>query len=473
MKDMFQLPSSRAKAGVSREDITPPNGIYNRCWGAALRDTSVGFHKPFTATALALASLSDPKPLVLLALDLCWFEDAENERFLSAVREGTGLGEDQLIVNLAHSHSALNLSFSLKDKEGGEKIIPYFESVVAKSISIINAAVSDMQPAWISADYGHCSLAANRNYKDEEFGEVICGFNPHADMDDTLVYARVSSDGGETLASILNYGCHPTSLGASNELVSPDYIGAAREIVEREFGGLCLFVIGPCGDSAPRQGYSGDAAVADKNGRQLGFAAASVAASLLPPGQELAYQGPLISGATLAIWEPRQMDPTPLQVVQTAMLKIDIPLREKVGVDVLKERYRKRVEELARAKEDDDIIAIRTATAMAERARRTLLREPELPDDNALPFNIWIWKLGRIVLVGLPAELFSVLQTELRKRFPELCLIIGMNSNGTCAYIMPEEDYNKGYYQEWVSPTGKGGLEKILETIAGQLKAWM
>ena len=41
---------------------------------------------------------------------------------------------------------------------------------------------------------------------------------------------------------LFNYGCHPTSLGPGNMHISPDYIGAAREILEDTFGGTALFL---------------------------------------------------------------------------------------------------------------------------------------------------------------------------------------------------------------------------------------
>ena len=38
--------------------------------------------------------------------------------------------------------------------------------------------------------------------------------------------------GGRTLGTIVNYACHPTTLAWQNTLVSPDYVGALREVVE-------------------------------------------------------------------------------------------------------------------------------------------------------------------------------------------------------------------------------------------------
>src|SRR5581483_7788183 len=55
----------------------------------------------------------------------------------------------------------------------------------------------------------------------------------------------------------------------------------------------------------PRDGYVGDTAVADRNGRQLGFSALSALESLPPPQTTSHYMGPVVSGATLGTWEHR------------------------------------------------------------------------------------------------------------------------------------------------------------------------
>ena len=75
------------------------------------------------------------------------------------------------------------------------------------------------------------------------------------------------------LGTLVNYACHPTTLAWENTLISPDYVGAMREVVEQHTGAPCLFLQGASGDLGPREGFVGDTAVADRNGRQLGFAA--------------------------------------------------------------------------------------------------------------------------------------------------------------------------------------------------------
>lgn len=471
-EDIFQLPSSRLRAGVARGDITPPRGIHSRCWGASLHDTAASIHHPLAATALALQSVDGGPTLMLLSLDLSWFEEEENRVFLARLREASGLNADNLLVNLCHSHASPSVTASLADCPGGEKIGPYFDAVVATSIRIVSQAMASLTPAWMTADYGRCNLAANRNYVDTEFGQTVCGFNPHDSADDTVAFARITADEGSVLATVLNYGCHPTSLGPLNTAISSDYVASARRILEEQFGGHCLFVISPCGDTCCRQAYASDPDVADRNGRQLGHAAASVAESLLPPGEEMVYAGPLISGATLATWARRPIASPTVSDVRSTRLEVPLPLRKRVDIETLEAQRRKWRTRRKDAEARLDDLEVRNCTAMIERLRRAILRQPHIPAGDSLLLETWVWQLGRIVFVGIPAEPFSLLQVKLRDRFPHLCIFIGVLTNGACGYLLAHGDYDTGLFQQWISSTGRGGLERLIDALTEQIATW-
>src|SRR5205807_8963463 len=97
----------------------------------------------------------------------------------------------------------------------------------------------------------------------------------------------------------------PTTLARQSTLLSADYYGACRETVEQATGAPGLFLLGAGGELGPRLGYTGDTAIADRNGRQLGYAALSALEALGPPAHDLVYAGPVLSGATLGVWEYR------------------------------------------------------------------------------------------------------------------------------------------------------------------------
>ena len=469
----YYPPSARCRAGVARRDVTPPVGIQSRSFGAALHETAEGVHRPFTATALALAELEgDGSPMLLLAVDIGWLEKEEMAEFLDGVREPLGLDEGRLLIAFSHTHAGANLSSSMRDHPGGDKIGPYFERLIGRCAEAGAEAIANLVPAWLTFGSGTCDLAQNRDAWDEDSQQFVTGFNPDGEPDDTVLVARVSSDDGSVLATLVNYGCHPTTLGPTNRLLSPDYIGAMREVMEDAFGAPCLFLLSPCGDTGPREGFVGDTAVADSNGRRLGFAAAAAVESLLPAGTQLEYDGPIISGATLGAWKRTKLDPSaddPSFTLRSRTLRIDLPIKPHESPDALQAAHDQATRDLEAAQASGDAIAIRNATALRERARRRLLRGPTLPDGGTIPFDLHLWQIGDAFLLTVPAEPYSLVQRELRARFPNQPIFISVVTNGTLAYLLPQDDYGKNLYQDWVSFPAPGGLEACLKRAASEI----
>ncbi len=233
---MPAIPSknTRCRFGVAVRDVTPPVEIYARWWGASPRDLANGVHRPFTATAAVFAPIDgDDAPMALVALDQCSFQNPEDERALrAAIRERAGLDEERLLLNLSHSHSSANTNSLLGSGKPGGEVVPVYLARLADEIgeAVVEAQRSPA-PVWITHGTGRCALAANRDFWDAESGRFVCGFNPNIPADDTVMVARVVNDDGTTLATLFNYACHPTTLAWDNELLSPDFIGAAREVL--------------------------------------------------------------------------------------------------------------------------------------------------------------------------------------------------------------------------------------------------
>ena len=138
---------------------------------------------------------------------------------------------------------------------------------------------------------------------------------------------KIEDAEGGWAGSIVNYGCHPTSLAWENRLISPDYPGAMRDLIEQQTGAPCLFVQGICGDLGPRDGFSGDPAVADNNGIQLGHAALSTLFSLPPAGTCQQYSGAVVSGATIGTWQHVELDQDRMHELRLwRQARWDIPL---------------------------------------------------------------------------------------------------------------------------------------------------
>lgn len=443
--------------GVARRDVTPPVGIYSRSWGAATHDVAEGVHRPLTATAAVLSPLAGPGPtLALVALDVGWFPYAPDERGLrAAVMARAGLGEAELLVQLSHTHAGANTNSLLEDRPGTELIAPYLDRLTDQVGDAVLEARSTATEAFLTYGVGRCALAANRDFWDPAAGRFACGYNPDGAADDTLLVARATDADGRTLATLFNYACHPTTLAWENRLLSPDYVGAAREVLERAFAAPALFLQGASGELAPRDDYVGDAEIADRNGRQLGHAAAAAIEALPPPGTRFVYTGMVASGANLGTWGYRPCEPEQLDAarrLEAVLAGVDLARKEDIGV----------VESLSSSTPD--------SPQEREKAMRRELLRLALGGDPVHRMPIWAWRLGEALLLAVPNEPYSVFQVELRRRFAGTPLLVLMTTNGGVGYLPPRETYGSARYQEQQSPYAPGCLERSIDAAADALE---
>jgi hypothetical protein len=472
-----ETPQSIVRCGVARCDITPPVGIYHRMWGAATHERAAGVHRPLLASALVLAPVNeqDQRRLVIITLDHCLLGESEIGLLQAYLQHGAHCFIDDVLITFTHTHGAGLMSLDRANLPGGELIEPYLREVADRCAKLALEAGSQLAEATITYGLGRCSLAANRDHFDAERNITVCGFNPGVPADDTVLVARVSDRQGTTVATLVNYACHPTTLAWENQLISPDYIGALRETVERETNGApCIFLQGASAELGPREGYVGDVQVADRNGRQLAYAALEALTSLAPPRTSYIYQGPTISGATLGVWkhepwsEARQGAATTF-VRKTVTLELpyrkDRPSYQEV---VAAHEEQLRIEQAALAAGDQ--AQARDARAMVERHTRMRRRMDELPAEK-YPYAIQAWRFGDAIWLGVRGELYSALQTTLRARFPGVpIMVLTLVDGWGPSYVVPQETYGKGLYQESVAVLAPGTFEQVV-AASGELIA--
>jgi len=377
-------------------------------------------------------------------------------------------------VAYSHTHAAGLIDLSRRDSPGGELLEPYLDRLEALLADLAVQASQRAMPSAIAYGTSRCDLAAQRDYYDEEARQFVCGYNPGGFADDTVVFARAQSESGQTLATIVNYACHPTTLAFSNTQISPDFPGAMREVVERVSGAPCVFLQGASGDLGPKEGFVGDPAIADRNGRQLGYAVLSGLEGLPSAGTCLSYRGPLISGATLGIWEQTpQSAQTARRQSQFQVESHVVPLGYRPELPKAQEIVSARDGWIARksaAQGAGDEIKARDCHAMIERMDRQLTRLAVLPAESEFPFPLRLWKLGEAVWVAVEGEPYQVFQTSLRRRFPGVPIVVLTLANGSrCSYLPPAETYGKGIYQESIALLAPGSLERLIGEAETQI----
>jgi hypothetical protein len=468
-------PQTRCRAAIARGDITPPVGIYHRMWGAASHDRATGIHRPLTATLLWLAPESgdESQALVIASLDHCLLDNEDIERMQRSIAVATGLRPEQAVIAVTHTHAAGLMSRSRSQLPGGELIGPYLDSLAEQLVQLAAETQRSARPATIVYGTGRCTLAQHRDFFDDQRQQFVCGFNPAGIADDTLLAAKIVEEGGQRLAVVVNYACHPTTLAWQNTLISPDYVGALRAVAEQRMLAPCLFLQGASADLGPREGFVGDTAIADRNGRQLGFAALSVLESLPPPRTRYVYSGPVVSGATIGTW---RHEPQPESASQSAWkaIRFEIPLRYRPELPTLADTQA----ELARwqtaeaaARATGDELKAHDCRARAEQMTRQLWKLQALPAGDVFPLNVTLARLGEAVWLFVPGEHYQALQTSLRKELPGIPLVVSTITGGwQPGYIPPQEAYGRGIYQEQIAVVSAGSAERIAAAISESLR---
>ena len=474
---VVRAPTSRLRFGHGRAEITPPVGIQNRMWGAARHDRATGVHRPLFADVMVLAPIDGSEPPIARAqLDLVGLAEPVHAGLVAAIGEAVGVPADRVALTYSHTHSAGWLYVAERyTMPGGELVGPYFQGLEARVRGAARDAAAAVVDATITYGLGRCDLAANRDYPDDERGIFACGFNPDTPADDTVTVGRVQALDGRALATIVHYACHPTTLAWENSLLSPDYVGATRETVEAATGAPSVPLQGACGDLGPRRGFVGDTAVADANGRQLGYAALAALAALGPPGTDFAYDGPVVSGATLGTWSPRPFDA--VRAARAARFaggayEVDLALKPKPSRAELEAEIAARAEQQRAADAAGDAAAARDHGAMLERARRWLGRLEDIPDGDTLRVPFAIRRLGDALWVTCAGEPYNWLAGELRRRFPDdLVMVSPLAGVLHVAYLLPRDRYGVGLYQEEPSILAPGCLEALADAIEARARA--
>jgi hypothetical protein len=473
----IKTPTSQLRLGYARCDITPPIGIYHRMWGAARHDAATGIHRPLQADVIVVEPLAgDPSQrFVRLQLDSVLLSNDQADRLIAPVAQAADMAPIQVLVTHSHSHSAGFFAPDRRSLPGGDLIDPHLEELSAKVAATTAEAVATLADATITYATTQCNMAANRDYWEEANEIYATGYNPDQASDDTVLVARVTDPDGAIRLVIVNYACHPTTLAWDNTLISPDYVGALREVVERDLGAPCCFFQAPCGDLGPKEGFVGEGAIADRNGRQVGHAALSTLYGMGAPQTDFAYQGSVVSGATIATWgwqthgEDRD---AATSIFAGSFFSIPLDLIDLPTPQALQADLEQFTQEQAAADAAGDAITARDLGARAERCRRWLGRIAQLPEGRTFPFRFSVHHFGDAVWITCSAEPYNWLSTELRRRFPDLTLLISpLAGDSQVAYLLPREHYGQGLYQEEPSSLAPGCLEALAEAIAAQISA--
>jgi hypothetical protein len=411
----------------------------------------------------ALALKDGDVVAIILDLDIQILTNERADQIRKAVSAATGVPFESIRAAATHTHSG-PVPYKSWIEKGYEMVAPWFENVARWSAEAAQEAIANLQPVTIRAGVGQCFINANRRAVTPK-GERFLGINAEGPCDRDVSVVRLDSADGNVMATLINYACHATIMGPPNRLITPDYPGAMKRVVEQAIGGKCMFFQGSAGDQGPMQGFISDTKVYRQLGAVLGHEVSKVAMSLTAVPSKSDFREIVPSGAPLGQYNPEfeTKQAAPLHVIQK---EISVPLRE--GLPEKKPAAEKLdfwKAKLKAAREAKDGAAITEATYMARRADIQLRMADDFGGKTSAGVRTHFVTFGDIAIVGCNIEPFCEIGIEVKKASPFPVTFMCGYTNGRMAYMPTAEEWPKGGYEVDNSPFGQGAAKTLVEEI--------
>ena len=244
------------KVGYGREQAMPAGNIGLAGYGNADTRISNSFLDYLYATCIAIQDETG-NTILLYNLDLLSTNVTTFNIIVDAVSEATGIAKENIFLSATHSHSTPATSYDVPGMDA------YRILLGEKCAAAAQTAIADLSPAEMSA--GSVTLEnmnAVRHYIQENGNYVGSNFGNwnesplvgHAGNGDNLMqilkFTRAAEDKKDIL--LMNWQAHPcfTDESGNGTNLSADYIGTARDYVEKQTDAHFMFLLGAAGNQA-------------------------------------------------------------------------------------------------------------------------------------------------------------------------------------------------------------------------------
>src|ERR1051325_6781157 len=442
----------RWRVGVARCVINPPPGVELAGLGYYLNRTWERVRDNLTATALVISDGHDAS-VALTAVDLMYNDARFTQRIRQLAAAETDIRPEAICVNCSHTHNAPTAGFI---RGGGERAESYLEFAAKEAATAIIEAWRKREPGQLSV--GHGELA----------GMTFNRARDNGPTDTRVSVLRADTAAGQPLAVAVNFHSHCTAhMEADLRAVGRDWPGEVVDQIEAVLpGATALYLQGTCGDVNFRREF---------NGTERRFEPARAITQV----------------ALAALETARPVEASGLAAITRTVL---LPTRRWTREEVMRERD----EGLYRLKTGDTkdwldgvarvclnqperlpgryggsiekaVVAVsRFAVAWTGEILPALDTRPE-----TLEAEVQAIRIGEVYFAANPAELFTALGLEVRRRWPHDDLFMLSYSNGSIGYLPDTYDVERRSYAALQSPKFTGQFPFTKESgaamVAGML----
>ena len=264
------------RVGYARVDITPKYNVPLAGYGNTSQRFSNGFLSYLYTTCIAITDAQD-STVLLFTTDMIAITDHYTKLFREAVTAATGVPAERIMFSNTHSHSG-------PDLWSNEPIMAqYMDELAGFVTQAATEAMADRSPATMETGVGyteglnfvrHYTTSSGEIYGDNlELKGVMTGHTSDPDNEIQLIRFRRAAEGKKDILAV-NWQAHvkvdssgETMQGQANRgYLSADYVGGARDYVEKNSDCLFAFYLGAAGNLNPnskmtQENYSTDCKV--------------------------------------------------------------------------------------------------------------------------------------------------------------------------------------------------------------------
>ena len=420
------------QVGVGRIKITPERPIFLSGY-AARKKPSEGVKLELWAKALAFSDKKNGR-VVVVTTDLIGMSRSISERVGAEAEKKYGLRRAQLMINSSHTHSGpavrdnLDSMFDLTPEQR-QVIVDYGNGLVSKLVTVIGAAIGDLQPAAVSVGHGTGTFAMNRRLPMD--GLIKNSLNPTGPVDQDVPVFRITTPSGKLRAVLFGYACHNTTLGGDLFLVHGDYAGVAQAELEAKNPGVtALFMLLCGGDANPQP--RGTYALVEQHGLSLAAEVSRVLGDAMKT----------VGGPLQSAWQTTELAFAPHTRAQFE--------EELKGTNWYKQR---RAEAMLKAYDTGRPV-------------------------TTIPYPVQAFRFGKsVTLVGLGGEVVVDYALRVKKEFPSEDTIVAGYTNDVMSYIVSKRVLKEGGYEPVDSQIYYGNpgpyTEDVEETVMAAVKRAM
>jgi hypothetical protein len=446
------------QAGVGRVVITPPVGI--RMMGYTVQEcVSESVESELTATALVLSD--GATKVAMIACDILFIQSPHVDEIRKRVGEAIGVPAEHVLINASHTHLGPRLPGWQADTPRQDELQRRYLATLEDSlVGVATMADGRLQPARIGAGTGQARIGINRRER-LPAGGIVIGDNPDGPVDHDVGVIRIDDLAGKPIATLMTAAAHTIVLGPKTSQLSPDYVGPAREIVERATGALSLFFQGAAGNVSPRCGIGSGGVEQFDDLHRIG---AMLGGEVIKTWAEIRTQnrhGPRRIVQSVAAISLRDYEPLPqacLEYFKVAARRVTLPMAappDRPQAEENLDRYRKRLVEARGGDSAGPTYVAQRLVRWAELVIRTIdVGEPVTRD-----LVCWALRINDIGIVAVNGEPFAELALEVKRSSPLATNLFLGYSNGCLGYLPTPEAFDEGgmevneSYQNYMLPT--------------------